>query len=361
MQNKFEYSISTLFSTALNSKNKFQPTSEQIKILQKDNILEELRKEPLEWIQIMNSFINYFYNGLKTKKKLDHQQRVEELIRKVINLWNSTHKKITLVLMDGHGRITIPLLFRIYEVGLLKQVEIHVVDNDEIVDNFHKLFFPEMVKCSHKDIYEYIQELPNKENAIIYLNFCSIGGKKGINCFKSFFVKCAFPVVMLSFKITRGFSENYPGVKKIKGNYYVDNYNPSKDFVRHFMADEASKVSTYYQWSFPTYIFEDVHRMKLQETMNLRSMTINNSDVKKIFNSKMQIPELRELLKKNLKAPLSEEDTIALLKRMMDFYTKLEVSNIFNFKLSVYLIKSVTIHNIVSKKTKEILEEFFAE
>ena len=93
------------------------------------------------------------------------------------------HQEI--VLMDGHGRFIILLLLLFFKKRreIAETIKITVIDNyidkekNPVVTDWHNLFFPKSINNIQDNIYNY----KPTNSRLVYLNFCGIGGKEGIN------------------------------------------------------------------------------------------------------------------------------------------------------------------------------------
>lgn len=137
----------------------------------------------LEWIK------NIKYNHLFEKNKnnkIDKRKLIDQIERatKLVEMIND-HDEV--VLMDGHGRFIFLLLLILFikKPEKAERIKIIVIDNFvdknkiQTVTEWHKLFFPRSIVSKQDSIYNY----KPTNSRLVYLNFCGIGGKKGINSF----------------------------------------------------------------------------------------------------------------------------------------------------------------------------------
>ena len=168
-------------------KNDFEVTKRQVKSLnhllkrEKVKYFDQLFPKPRDrhWKKFMKEtrvLDSVFQESSKGLISCDQYRRVDRIVKHLKK--NQDIKK--LILMDGHGRFVSKLLETLGEEGL-GDVRIHVVDINEVADEWHSLFLPKEVTCEVKDIFEVvteqvaIQTAPDTgDKAFVYLNFCGI-------------------------------------------------------------------------------------------------------------------------------------------------------------------------------------------
>ena len=163
--------ITKVLTEFKNDLNPLQPTAKQVAELKANEktytFLQSLT--PYKWAQTLESFKNLLFCGKSKSKISDQEARAEQLAKRI--LANPKIKEV--VLMDGHGRFMLSLLKKL---GLrANRLTYTVVDINSNVVEWHKYFFPKNTESKLGDIYNY----EPKEDRIVYMNFCGIGGLNG--------------------------------------------------------------------------------------------------------------------------------------------------------------------------------------
>ena len=159
--------------------NRFMPTNAQVDYLEKHIVSQWcLPSNWEEWIELWNTN-DILYSGLKKAVQRDQQSRAKN-IADMLDSQNLQGQKFTITMMDGHGRqwmtILLELQRRKYDLSL---VHLRIVDINDAVNRWHKIFFPRScatIVCSTPDEGGiYVENVP--KNGILYMNFCGLGGK----------------------------------------------------------------------------------------------------------------------------------------------------------------------------------------
>ncbi len=128
--------------------------------------------------------INKFYlkqQHLNFAVWTDRQTRVKHMVDTIIK-YNKKH----IVLLDGHGRIVLELLFQLYNRKVnLDEYTITLCELDNTVHEWHKLFFPTSITKKQCNVFNYLNDMQpdHIKNTFVYLNFCGIS-KSVDNLFK---------------------------------------------------------------------------------------------------------------------------------------------------------------------------------
>ena len=187
--------------------NPLQPNKYEL-ISLKDN--EELVKfisesSRLDWI--LNIDIDMLFQRSNSKESFDKIKFKDQYLR-AKNLVDMIKDHEEIVLIDGHGRFVVLLIILLYrkKPEIAEKIKIIVVDNflDKekipVVTEWHKLFFTKSITCVQDNIYNY----KPTNSRLVYLNFCGIGGDKGITSFLNFLNKCEKGNnLLLSFSVLR--------------------------------------------------------------------------------------------------------------------------------------------------------------
>jgi hypothetical protein len=164
-------SLNRVFNEVTNSKNPLQPSIQQVEKLQSmtkiNTFLQNLT--PYEWSKIMEPYKSLLFSGKTYNKIADQEFRADIIISYI----KSNPQIKNIITMDGHGRFLLTLLQKLDL--LANDIKIIIVDIDPIVNQWHKLFFPNSIDCIESNIFNF----KPSNNTVVYMNFCGIGGKKG--------------------------------------------------------------------------------------------------------------------------------------------------------------------------------------
>ena len=162
--------------------NKFMPSSAQVSYLKK-HILSKwcLPSNWVEWIDIWKTG-SALYTGFKSAVKTDQKKRAVA-IADMLDAQNLIGERFTVTMMDGHGRQWLATLLELQSRGYdLEKVHLRIVDIDDAVNEWHKLFFPSsyttVVRSTPDKGGIYKEDVPEK--GILYMNFCGLGGTNAI-------------------------------------------------------------------------------------------------------------------------------------------------------------------------------------
>lgn len=167
---------------------------------------------PLEWERgIVEEIFNLLLILLDpvevSKKRRDIQQRAAYCASQIVK--HNTHFFVTL---DGHGRMILSVISELLKLGkhgeaALSRLRFVVPDREQRVTDFHQWLFPNQLFFTFltTDIYKLETRFAY---TFIYLNFCGIGGKSGIQACRNFLFKQlqALPdtPILLSWSVQRG-------------------------------------------------------------------------------------------------------------------------------------------------------------
>ena len=165
----------------------FQPTEYQVKLLKyHPEITKALKSLTLEqWHAALQDRPEgypldeslFAHKSAKETKRVfeDQRKRADELAKRILKQYRRANgEKITVLLLDGHGRMLWHIIDRVIALGLKPSEVMHIVvcDIDRHVHAFHKLAFPSAVKCERGDVLNWGHRL--KSHMVIYLNFMSV-------------------------------------------------------------------------------------------------------------------------------------------------------------------------------------------
>ena len=153
----------TLLSTVFMMSGGMMPTLEQASIIPpywNNWITLE------EWYTRLHPYIEMFFINYSDKYYIDQMNRARKIVERMeINGCNR------LVMMDGHGRMTLCVLHAMQEPGIpFSKYRIVLVDVDDGVVEWHKRFMSCKIESYKMDVFSYRM---NSET-FLYLNFCAL-------------------------------------------------------------------------------------------------------------------------------------------------------------------------------------------
>lgn len=218
-------------------KNRLMPSKKQIQLLEDSSRnLKSCSSQEL-WYHFMKPHYELMFEAFdkKQRKKAikDQEVRANDIYMKMKKN-NQKH----LITMDGHGRFIMSFMNCLSEKKEnLNEWKFTVVDIDEDVDKWHKLFFPKSFKCKNCDIFTYLEELKRKTKYFIYMNFCSIPSGLKEKCYELLTAQKFKDSVIVSFSTRSRCKEDYTKQNKLTGNGLLNkllNYGASIICKRSF-------------------------------------------------------------------------------------------------------------------------------
>lgn len=253
--------FTTFFSDINNNHgtNRLQPNKKQVDILQEFGSNKFTKLSIEKWIQFINVYSKELFDNCNDKLS-DQYNRAKNLAYYISNSPSGTH----IVYMDGHGRLTYLLFTELLKIlpsvgKCINDYKYSVIDNNSCVTEWHKLFFPHNINSIQGDVYDYINMNPK---CLTYLNFCGIGGKKGIVRLCKMLNTIDFNLLLLSFSLRNIPSHHLYNICNIikKNNYYNIGWqkNLKKNWIGHC-------ISTGPKNSFHTYCI--INQKNIYETL----------------------------------------------------------------------------------------------
>ena len=199
-------------------KNRLMPSKKQIQILEDSSRnLKSCSSQEL-WYHFMKPHYELMFDAFdkKQRKKAmkDQDVRANDIYIKMKQK-NQKH----LITMDGHGRFIMTFMKCLSEKKEnLNEWKFTVIDIDEDVDKWHKLFFPKSFICKKCDIFTYLQEFKKKNIYFIYMNFCSILSGLKEKCYQVLTAQNFKDSVIVSFSTRNRCKEDYTKQNKLTGN-----------------------------------------------------------------------------------------------------------------------------------------------
>jgi len=187
--------------------NPLQPNKYELLSLKNNKELVKFISESTRLDWILNIDLDMLFQRSNSKESFDKIKFKDQYLR-AKNLVDMIEDHDEIVLMDGHGRFIVLLIILLYrkKPEIAEKIRIIVVDNfldkekNPVVTEWHKLFFPKSITCVQDNIYNY----KPSNSRLVYLNFCGIGGDKGITSFLNYLNKCEKGNnLLLSFSVLR--------------------------------------------------------------------------------------------------------------------------------------------------------------
>lgn len=183
-----------------------------------------------EWNKIME-LTNVFTDttGMTDKERSMKKNRLESLGTRSSFLVNETIRRNlnTFIIMDGYGTTLNNIISELVSKGCnLDHYNFIVVDNDSNVNKWHQHFFPNNVRSVKSDIFDFACGYGKADcsRAILYLNFCGIGGDKNGLRLLQFMQNYDYPF-LVSYSRNRGAYGMYSYLEsffELKNGYDVD-------------------------------------------------------------------------------------------------------------------------------------------
>lgn len=122
----------------------------------------------------------------RSKKFTDLNNRAMYCAEQIVE-----RKITTFRTLDGHGRFILCVIWHLLQSkrgsAALRELRFEIPDLDANVTAFHKWLFPNKKQFTFQT--RNVFELPISEETFIYLNFCGIGGKGGVQSCREFLTR----------------------------------------------------------------------------------------------------------------------------------------------------------------------------